>query len=110
MQIVALSLLVLQLKHGSALALGEVSLTQALAFFMFAPLGGGIADRFDRRWLLLATQSLLMVLAFLLGLATYAGAIRFWMIIMISFCSAAVLSVDQPTRLHSFRALFLRKT
>ncbi len=98
MQIVALSLLVLQLKHGSALALGEVSLTQALAFFTLAPLGGGIADWLDRRSLLLATQSLLMVLAFLLGLATYTGAIRFWMIIVISFCSAAVLSVDQPTR------------
>jgi MFS family permease len=98
MQIVALSLLVLQLKHGSALALGEVSLTQALAFLTFAPLGGGIADRFDRRRLLLTSQSLLMVLAFLLGLTTYAGAIRFWMIIVISFCSAAVLSVDQPTR------------
>jgi MFS family permease len=98
MQIVALSLLVLQLKHGSAIALGEVSLTQAVAFFAFAPVGGGIADRFDRRSLLLGTQSLLMVLAFLLGLATYTGVIRFWMIVVISFCSASVLSVDQPAR------------
>src|SRR2546427_3796306 len=53
MQIVALSLLVLQLRHGSALALGEVSLTQAIAFIIFAPMAGAIADRFDKRRLLL---------------------------------------------------------
>src|SRR5580700_8183409 len=52
MQIVAQSLLVLDLTHGSALALGTLSLTQALAFLVFAPLGGSVADRFDKRRLL----------------------------------------------------------
>ena len=52
MQIVAQSLLVLDLTHGSAMALGAVSLVQALAFLLFAPLGGSVADRFDKRRLL----------------------------------------------------------
>jgi hypothetical protein len=39
MQIVAQSLLVLKITHGSAFALGSVSLAQALAFFLFALVG-----------------------------------------------------------------------
>lgn len=49
MQIVALSLLVLKITHGSAFALGTVSLTQALAFFLFALIAGSVADRIDER-------------------------------------------------------------
>src|SRR5213592_1708394 len=45
MQIVAQSLLVLQITHGSALALGIVALAQASSFFLFALVGGGVADR-----------------------------------------------------------------
>ena len=52
MQIVALSLLVLKITHGSALALGTVSLAQALSFFLFALVGGSVADRIDKRRLL----------------------------------------------------------
>jgi hypothetical protein len=40
MQIVAQSLLVLKITHGSAFALGTVSLAQALAFFLFASSAG----------------------------------------------------------------------
>jgi len=60
MQIVALSLLVLKLSHGSALALGCVSLSQASAFFVFALVGGSFADRVDRTRLLIVTQTALM--------------------------------------------------
>src|SRR5580704_8260234 len=66
MQIVALSLLVLDLTHGSAVALGSVSLTQALTFLVFAAVGGSVADHFDRRRLLLATQAFMIALAVLL--------------------------------------------
>jgi len=98
MQIVALSLLVLDLTHGSPVALGAVSLVQALSFLLFALIGGGVADRFDRRRLLLLTQSLLMGLAVLLGTLTAAGVIRFWMIPLAAFTSSAILSFDQPAR------------
>ena len=70
----AQSLLVLDLTHGSAMHLGTVSLTQALAFLLFAPLGGSVADHFDKRRLLLVTQSLMMMLAVLLGVLTATGA------------------------------------
>ena len=98
MQIVALSLLVLDLTHGSAVALGMVSLTQALTFLIFAAVGGSVADRFDKRRLLLVTQSLMIALAILLGILTMAGLIRFWMILFVAFASSAALSFDQPAR------------
>jgi len=98
MQIVAQGLLVLDLTHGSALALGAVSLAQALSFLIFAPAGGTFADRLDRRRLLLLTQSVMLGLAALLGILTATGAIRFWMIPCVAFLGGATLSFDQPTR------------
>jgi MFS family permease len=98
MQIVALSLLVLDLTHGSATALGTVSLTQALTFLLFAAAGGSVADRFDKRRLLLVTQSLMMGLAVLLGILMLAGLIRFWIILLVAFASSSALSFDQPAR------------
>jgi MFS family permease len=98
MQIVAQSLLVLRLTHNSGFALGLVSLAQACAFFLFALLGGGFADRLQRRRLLLATQTLLMCLALSMGLLTLAGRMQVWMIVIIAFLSGAVLSFDQPAR------------
>jgi predicted MFS family arabinose efflux permease len=98
MQIVALSLLVLDLTHGSAAALGAVALVQALSFLLFSAIGGGAADRFDKRRLLLLTQSIMMGLALLLGTLTAAGLIRFWMIPLLVLGSSATLSFDQPAR------------
>jgi len=98
MQIVAQSLLVLDLTHGSAMALGAVSLTQALAFLLFAPLGGSVADRFDKRRLLFVTQGLMLVFAAATGILAATGAIRFWMIPLLVFASSTALSFDQPAR------------
>jgi MFS family permease len=97
-QIVAQSLLVLDITHNSAPALGAVSLAQAASFFLFALIGGSIADRTDKRRFLLITQSLSMLLAFLLGILTITGVIQVWMIVVLAFCSGTILSFDQPAR------------
>src|SRR5256884_6824313 len=109
MQIVAQSLLVLQITHGSALALGIVALAQASSFFLFALIGGGVADRVDKCRFLLITQSLSMCLAFLLGILTVTGIIQVWMIVLLAFCSGTVLSFDQPTRSSLIPMLVPRK-
>ena len=90
MQIVAQALLALQITHGSALALGIVALAQSSSFFMFALIGGSVADRVDKRRFLLITQSLSMCLAFLLGILTLTGIIQVWMIVLLAFCSGTV--------------------
>jgi MFS family permease len=98
MQIVAQSLLVLKITHGSAFALGTVSLAQALAFFLFALVGGSVADRLDKRRLLLFTQTGSAALAILLGFLTLFGVIQLWMILVLAFLNGTLLSFDQPTR------------
>lgn len=97
-QIVAQSLLVLDLTRGSALALGTVSTVQAISFLLFAPVGGAVADRISKRKLLLTTQTIMMGLAILLGALTATGAIRFWMIPLVAFVNGSALSFDQPAR------------
>jgi MFS family permease len=98
MQIVAGSLLVLKITHGSAFALGSVSLAQALAFFLFALVGGSVADRIDKRRLLLFTQSAAAALAILLGFLTLFGVIQLWMFFVLAFLNGTLLSFDQPAR------------
>ena len=98
MQIVTVSLLVLELTHGSAFALGSVSLAQALSFLFFALFGGSVVDRIDKRRLLLFTQTSSATLAILLGVLTWTGLIRFWLILVVSFLNGMVLSFDQPAR------------
>ncbi len=98
MQIIAQSLLVLQITHGSSIALGFVALAQASSFFLFALIGGGVADRVDKRRFLLVTQSLSMLLALIFGILTLTGVIQVWMVVVLAFCSGTVLSFDQPTR------------
>ncbi len=109
MQIVAQALLVLQITHGSALALGIVALAQSSSFFLFALIGGSVADRVDKRRFLLMTQSLSMCLAFLLGILTLTGVIQVWMVVLLAFCSGTVLSFDQPTRSSLIPMLVPRK-
>jgi predicted MFS family arabinose efflux permease len=96
MQIVALSLFVLKITHASAFALGSVLFTPALSFFFFALIGGNVADRLDKRRVLLLTQSASAGLAVRLGILTSAGLIQLWMILVISFLNGTLLS--QPSR------------
>jgi len=98
MQIVAQSLLVLRLSGNSALALGTVSLAQASAFFLFAPMGGAFADRHDKRRILFRTQTVLMLTAFTLAALTATGTVRLWMVVVLAFTSGLLLSFDQPAR------------
>lgn len=98
LQIVSQSLLVLLISHNSPIALGIVSLAQASSFFVFAFIGGSVADRANKRKFLLITQSLSIILAAILGVLTITGIIQIWMIVLLAFCSGSVPSFDQPTR------------
>jgi MFS family permease len=98
MQIVAQALLVLDLSHGSALALGVVSLAQAAAFLVFALVGGAVADRVDKRRLLIGTQTLSLSFAAFLGVLTACHVVAVWMVVILAFLQGASLSFDQPSR------------
>ncbi|MCX4681880.1 MFS transporter [Streptomyces sp. NBC_01433] len=97
MQVVSQSWLVLQLS-GSGTVLGLVVAAQFLPVLLGAPYGGLIADRADKRRLLMATQTSLGVLALVLGLLTVTGTVRLWMVVVLALALGTVNAVDNPTR------------
>jgi MFS family permease len=97
MQQVAMSWLVYRLT-GSALLLGTVGFTSQIPTFLVAPFAGVLADRSNRRRLLLATQSLAMTQAFVLAYFVLSGSIRVWHIIVLSLILGIVNGFDIPIR------------
>ncbi len=83
MQVVAQSWLVLQLT-GSGVLLGLVAAAQFLPVLLLGPYGGLVADRAGKRRLLLGTQSVLGVLALVLGLLTVTHVVRLWMVFVLA--------------------------
>ncbi len=86
MQNVAQSWLVLQLT-GSAFFLGLVGFLADLPILLFSLVGGVVADRSDRRKLLLISQYLQMTSAFILTFLVLADMVRIWHILALVFLS-----------------------
>jgi MFS family permease len=97
MQMVAQGYLVYQMTD-SPFALGLVGFTRAVPIFTFSLFAGVVADRVDRRKLLIVTQTLAGVFALVLAVLTSTGVITVWMIMVIAFFSSAVAAFDNPTR------------
>lgn len=97
MQGIAQAWLVLQLT-GSGTALGAVVAMQFLPTLLFAPYGGVIADRFEKRKLIMATQSIAGLLALTLGILTLTGVVELWMVYAIAAGFGAVTAIDNPSR------------
>jgi MFS family permease len=97
MQQVGQDWLVLRLTDR-ALPLG---ITLALQFAPMLVLGawaGVVADRLDKRRLLLATQAAMASLALVLGVLTATGAIRLWMVYVLALLLGCATAFDMPTR------------
>jgi MFS family permease len=97
MQNLAQSWLVYHLT-GSALLLGTVSFVQALPSLFLSLLGGVLADRIERRTLMLWTQVAAMVLAFVLAALTLANVVTVIDIMIIAFLSGLVNAINTPVR------------
>jgi MFS family permease len=97
MQNVAQSWLVWELTR-SPLALGVVGLFDTVPRLIFGAVGGAIADRFDRRRILMITQSLAMAQAILYWLAVYLNVILFWHVCILAFFLGAVNTINQTAR------------
>jgi MFS family permease len=86
---------------GSGVALGLTAALQFLPLLVFGMWGGLLADRMDKRLLLLSTQIAAGVLALLLAAVVVAGAVELWMVFVLAFLTGAVHAVDMPAR-HAF--------
>src|ERR1044072_3013373 len=82
----------------SALQLGLNGAFRAVPMIVLGLFGGTIADRFDRRRVLFVTQTLLMILAFLLGFLAQTGYVQVWHVYALTLLAAIIQSVDGPAR------------
>lgn len=97
MQSVSQPWLVLEL-GGSPLQVGSVIALQFAPALFLSPLGGVLADRFDKRSLLLVTQALAMVQAATLFGLTFTGNIEIWHIQMLALWLGITSAFDMPVR------------
>ena len=97
MQQVAMSWLIYRLT-GSAMLLGVVGFTSQIPTLFIAPVAGVLADRWDRRRLLIATQTLAMLQAAFLALVVLTGWVQVWQIILLSLILGIVNAFDIPIR------------
>jgi len=94
---IALNWLVYQLT-GSAFYLGVLNLCRLAPVLVFTLVGGVIADRVERRWLLFTTQVIAMVLAFVLAVLVSFGHVEFWMVVLIGVARGVALAFNFPAR------------
>jgi MFS family permease len=97
MQTVAQSWLVLTLT-GSALAVGVVVALQTVPVLFLAPYGGVVADRMDKRRLLLFIDTCMGLQALVLGILTVAGVVRVWEIAVLALLLGLNSAFEVPAR------------
>ena len=97
MQNVAQSWLVYKLT-GSSFLLGAVGFCSQIPIFLLSPPAGAIVDRRPRHKLVIATQTLSMILAFVLAAITLLGVVKVWHIFVLSALLGFVNAFDIPGR------------
>ena len=99
MQRIAQDWLVLtQLTHHDASALGIVIGLQFAPLLLLLLWTGSAADRFNQRKLLMFTQAAMGVFALILGTLTVTGVVQLWHVYLLAFLSGSALAFDAPVR------------
>jgi MFS family permease len=97
MQSTAQGYLVYELTRSTAY-LGYVGFASGIATWIFGLHGGVFADRVPRRSLLVITQSVSMLLAFILSALTFTRVVAPWHIVVLAFTLGVVNAFDAPAR------------
>ncbi len=83
---------------GSAGMLGLVSLAMGVPMLVFSPIAGVLADRVDKRRLLIGTQLFMFAVSGLLAILIHTGLIAIWHLIVFGFMQGIGFSLHMPTR------------
>jgi MFS family permease len=97
MQRVAQDWLVLELSD-SGIALGITTALQFGPTLLFSLWGGVLADRYDKRRILMITQSVMALIALSLGLLDLAGVVQLWQVYLLAGCLGVTSALDVPVR------------
>lgn len=93
---------------GSALQLGLIGLFRLVSLVLVSFLGGALADMVDRKKLLVASQSVNMLMGAVTAVLAATGHIQVWHIYAVTLGSAAAMALDQPARVSLIPALVPR--
>jgi MFS family permease len=91
-------LVLTELTHNNAVAVGTVMALQFGPPIVLLPVTGWVADRFDRRKVLMTTQAVMGVLGLLLGLLTVSGAVQLWHVYIFALLLGCTAAFDAPAR------------
>ncbi|MDA1096235.1 MAG: MFS transporter, partial [Chloroflexi bacterium] len=97
MEMVARGWLVVELTDSTFL-LGLVWSMWGFSVLIFSPFGGVVADRMDKRNLLIVTQSGVAAITIVVAILIQTGLIEFWHLLAASFLSGVISSFIMPTR------------
>ena len=97
MQNVAQSWLVYTLT-GSVTLLGLIGFAGQIPVFLLAPIGGAVADKYNRQHILIATQSVSMISAFVFAALTLTGYVQVWHLFALASVTGVANAFDIPTR------------
>jgi MFS family permease len=97
MQATAQGFLVFQLTNSTAY-LGYVGFASGVPSWLFMLYGGVIADRVARRNLLVITQSIMMLLAFILAFLTFSNLVQPWQVVLLALALGTTNAFDAPSR------------
>jgi MFS family permease len=86
------------LLSGSATAIGLVSLATGLPMLVLSPVGGVVADRFPRRRVLFASQTVLGLATAALAALALGGRLQVWHLALLGLAQAAAFSFNMPAR------------
>ena len=91
-------LVLTELTHHNASAVGMVMALQFAPQFLLLPWTGFAADHFNQRRLLIVTQAAMGGLALLLGFLTVAGIVQLWHVYVFAFLFGSAAAFDAPVR------------
>jgi MFS family permease len=97
MQATAQSWVVWQISHSTS-DLGLVAMLGSIPMLLFGAFAGVLADRLDRRKVLIGTQITSMLLAFIFAILLQTQLIQLWHIYVLSFALGCVSALDMPTQ------------
>src|SRR5271170_3084498 len=87
---------------NNPLYIALIQTASALPFFLLALPAGSIGDIFDRRKLILITETWMLVIASVLVVATYLRLINPWLLLLLTFALSIGDAVESP----AWRAIF----
>ncbi|HTK62697.1 MAG TPA: MFS transporter [Pseudonocardia sp.] len=98
MQRIAQDWLVLELSHSSPIALGVATALQFAPTLLLSLWGGVLADRYDKRRMLVAVQAGMSLCALTLGLLDVGGVVRLWQVYLLCVVLGVFSALEVPVR------------